>query len=236
MCVGSYRLVRIFQIGIIKMIKNYFYISLLASFVFIQLQAVTINGNDINTITSPGNTLMYKNVATNNIFISVKNGAIEIGSLRLNNYQGVKDFLKDLETDKDQLYQNVSKDRVTITSGAHIRLNGAYISGDNQVLLEAKSFVEITDAILKSKEIVLIGNDLNLERCFIDSDVLQIEATSPNSVFKILRFTFDKSTAIPATVQGKIDFANNETGEDFLITGANQVEIIFADHAFANKE
>lgn len=198
---------------------------------------IKINGKDINTLGKYGEIIGYTDHKENNIFLCVKNGNIEIGSLRLHNndLENARKIRNRLEELQDQLYKNVSRDEIVVGSGKYINVDGAYISGDNRILLNARTTINISSAILKSKEIILSGSAFKFSECFTEVDTLQIESTNPESIFEIIRFKFNKGSVSTPATEGQIDFMSDETTGDFIVVGAQEVGIQFSKKAFENK-
>jgi hypothetical protein len=212
------------------------YIFALMVFVYTNTCAVTINGRDINDLVKKGDALTYTDLKSENIFFSIKNGNIEIGSLKLTNIEDVANSFKELENNKDQLSKWLSEDTVHAKSGAHIKINGGYVSGNNKVVLDAHTSINISNAIIKSKKVALLGSEFKLDNCFIDTDTLQLEPNSSESLFEAIVFTFNKNIKIPTATQGHINFEKDETIEDFLVVGAQKVAILFSPRAFESDK
>ena len=79
---------------------------------------------------------------------------------------------------------------------------------------------------------VCIGNDLHFNGCFLETDRLHLESSLPLSLYKIIRFTLNKDSTRPCSVQGRIKFANDETTEELLVVGAQKVEFVLAPRAW----
>lgn len=216
--------------------KASFYVFMALCFGYASLSAVKVDGQELTSIIESGATLVCTDSSSNNICISVKDGNIEVGSLHLSNVEGVKDFLKQLKDGKDTLYQNISKDIVKLSLGSNILINGAYISGDSKVILETQKKIDISNAILKSKKVAFVGNELKADGCFLDTDELQIESNVPESIFQAIIFTFNKNIQIPASIAGEISFVKDETTGNLLVVGAQEVRIVFASKVFENNK
>ncbi len=198
--------------------------------------AVTFNGKDINDLLKPGQVLTYEDKNANNIVLRVKDNVITVGSFKkLSNLENVKGRYDNLEKKKDNIPQ-ISSKKLHNSSGKAMTVDGAYFVAADEIHLEAGSAMTISDAIMRSKEIFLISNQLNLNGCFTDSEMLQIETTAPSSLLKALRFTFNKNLQMTPLIQGNVDFESNNTIEDFIVLGAQKVEIIFADTAFEHTD
>lgn len=96
----------------------------------------------------------------------------------------------------------------------------------------AGSNLTLFDVILKSKEVFFESNKFDIHSCFIDADTLQLETSDPQSIFKAIRFTFNKNLPIIKCIQGILDFTSNETDGIFFVLGAQKVEILLSDRAF----
>jgi len=194
--------------------------------------AVTINGQNLKEIIKPDQVLVYENEKANHIAIRIQDGAIEIGQLDIqDDIKRVKQFYSEFQAKKDQLSLQSAKETYTSRSGAHMKVDGAYITGGKNIILEAAN-VDIANSILQSKDIIIRSNhSFKAYTCFVEADTLVLES-SPNSLFDI-RFTFSKNPAVPPLVQGTIDFWSNKTdGGAFVVVGACKVEISFAPRAF----
>lgn len=211
------------------------FVFFIALFTYNSSFAITINGEDINTLIKPEESLVYSSPGYDNICLRIKDGNIEIVHYELTNTETIKTFFNELESHKEELSRYTSKDTVSFSSGANISFEGAYISGDNKVLFNAQAAIEIVDSILKSKRVCLISSILKVHGCFLDTDVLHLQSNSPESLFQVIRFTFNKSIPFPALIQGQIDFAKNTTDGDFLVVGVQKVEFQFAPQVFKNR-
>ena len=193
---------------------------------------ITINGQNINEILTPGQTLLYENPTATNVTFSFKNGALEIGDTVLEQVESVATYRTELENNKHLLSQHSAGNRLISRSGGAISFNGAYITGGEQVILETGTALELYDAIVQSKEVIFACNSLKVGACFVDAPVLQIESSCPQSLIKIIRFTFNTELSARACIQGIIDFARNETDGAFIVLGAHKAEILLAPQAF----
>jgi hypothetical protein len=193
---------------------------------------ITINGRNINEILTPEQVLQYENLTATNVAVSLKDGALEIGDMVLDNLEAITTYRNELENNKHTLTQHAGGTRLASKSASALSFYGAYVTGDEQVVLDAGANLEIYNAIVQSKEVIFACNTLKVRACFVDAPILQLESSSPESLIKIIRFTFNTEQSAHACIQGILDFARNQTEEPFIALGACKAEIAFAPHAF----
>ncbi len=195
--------------------------------------AITVNGKNLNSIINPSQVLVYE-TKMDHIVIKIKDGNIEIGSVKLSNLEAAQEYYNELEDTKDQLCQKRAEDTLSIKAG-QIEVNHAYLEARNKVIVKSLTDLSITSAILKSKEVELIAQELKFSACFLNTDTadsLQIESNSPTSLIELIRFTFNKDLPVPAAIKGEINFVKNETNELLIAVRAQKVRIQFREHAF----
>lgn len=212
--------------------KKYFY-PILFSFASIintiSIAGLIINDKDINEYIKPGQSITSKYENPTDIVLKLKNGRLEIETAILQNPQEVPERFNKL---KKCNLNECSSGKSYIARSRTISLEGTYISSNEDIFLVASSNLELFGVILKSKEIFLGCNALDVQDCFIDANAIQIEISSPESMIKIIRLTFNKSSSILNMIEGKVDFSLNEIDGVFLILGLQRIDIVFSDKAF----
>lgn len=215
-----------------------FRIFVVLSMIFFVMQsyAIMVNGCELSTILSPDQSLFYTlpDDATHDygISLSIKDGDILIGAVKFDDVDSISAYCSFLRGKIEEMCQ-VEGRTIKFTSGGHISLQGIRFIGEKDIIFKAATHTRIADALLKADMIAFIGNDIELKNCFVDAATVDIlPKTSSNSICLIIRITFDPSMTIPAGIDGHIDFEHNKTMKEIIISGARNVEILFAEEAF----
>jgi hypothetical protein len=211
--------------------------TLIALFSYLPSNAVTLNGQEVSAYGKPGEPIVYRDKQATNITIRIRHGDISIRSISIPKMQidDIVDYYIDIEKHKDALSRNISKHALTTSSQQNIYAYGTYMASDTAIILQTNSSLDIKESLFKSPEVVLISNSIRLEKCFIGTKWLQIEPTNPDSIISMIIFVFDEKTPIPAYAQGFIDFSKDETIQDLVVLGAQEVGIVFKPKAYAPK-
>lgn len=213
-----------------KITAKFFFIALVL-FTNSAMQGFTVNGVKLSSIIKPGEVLFYDDPSKNNICLLFEKDGVKIGSLPLEHVQEVIEYRDYLLENKDKLYNQTSPDALTISSESSIELDGAYLSSDKIIQLEAQTDIIIDDAILKGESVILICNNIKSRATFIETNMLHIQAMDPASLIKVIRFTLNEGVTIPHTLNSA--FKLDETSGTLFVVGATKVEIVFDPQVLA---
>lgn len=194
---------------------------------------ITVNGQNINDIIKQGQALVcMAPIADHFLALQMKDGNMEIESFTFANSAFVQGELARITERKAQSPQ--VRGRIVEMKSNSLSFNGSWATAEESMILEGRAIIRFVDRFLHSKKIELIGNKMEFDRCYIDTDELIIQTNVPGSCCKIIRVTFKKDSSVLKGLQGCIDFANNETYGDYdlRLMGVEKIEIQFAPHAF----
>jgi len=194
---------------------------------------ILVNGTDLKEVVkSPDQALVCDSSGENNVCFSIKQGIIELGSADLQGLESVKKQRDNLKMRKSSLKRLSAGTVFSSSSGKFITLSNAYITGGNAVELQAGTHIELENVIIQSPEVLLECSKLQAWMCFIDADTVYIESSSPTSLIKSIRISFDRNATVPCCIQGTFDFESNETEGLFYAVGAQKISILFSPEVF----
>lgn len=193
--------------------------------------AIVVNDQDIRDILKPGEGLSYNNENNDGMVFAFDGKKLSIKSMNLNP-SGIKNHFAFLMQNRSQM-SNLNMGRVlNLTSSESSSHQYAYMTGKEEIVIQAGKELKIHDSILESPNVFLISNQIDLH-CFLkDCTYLQIETTSENSPFHIIRFTIPKNARLPIAVHGIINFETGEVTDDLIVIGASEITIKFNESAF----
>lgn len=195
--------------------------------------SIVVNGTDLKEVVkSPDQALVCDVPGKNNICFSMKQGVIKMGAADLQGVDSIKRQRHNLEIRKPSLTRLSTGTVFSSTSGKSITLPNVYISAGDAVELRAGIQIELENVIIQSPEVLLECSKLQAWMCFIDADTVYIESSSPTSLIKSIRISFDKNATVPCCIQGTFDFESNETEGLFYAVGAQKVSILFSPAVF----
>lgn len=209
---------------------------IMISLMFNLSATIKINNSDINTIAKPEQVISYKTKTSNNVAFFFNDNNLQLGSVSLENLDAIKESYAQLTTQKNNLASFKSRDKIILKSAKDNKHTHAYLSSEeNSIYLGSEEgCINIKESILESKEgIYLVTNYCDLSGCFIDkADFFQIEAVSDDSLFKIIKFTFQENDSLPHVIEGSINLNNGNMSKMFIVLGAKKVEILLHPTAF----
>ena len=168
------------------------------------LHAVTINNQSIDSIIKPGEVITLTFPERDNYIVcDIKNNNIDIKSLEFTP-------LSSPENDLKELFKKYSLSSIGLKSSDILpnkRINrNSHIIGD-RINIKSKKNIILTDCLLESPNIVIYGNQMSFQDCFlINPQFLSLSIDSSRSNYQTIQILFQDQTHIPTLFSGSIDF------------------------------
>ncbi len=195
--------------------------------------AVTINGKNLIHCVTPGQALVYEqNNESGTLYFRAKGTAIQVEFINTVLIKGIEKNYNYSEKFKNPFFNIVIKQH----GGGFISLDGMCLIGVESLYLQSDHTMKVASNALQQEDTALSAHSSKLLLCFATPRHLHIETTSLSSLYRIIRITFNKDTRTgPVLFQGHIDLEDNETHDNFIIVGAQKIEILFSERAFENS-
>lgn len=191
--------------------------------------AIKLNGKELSSIITPGRAAVCK-INDDLALISIKDGNIEVKSRILTKIGNINEKFNNLKNLGGGV--RFTSKEINLSAGIDMNNKGYFATAHEQIILQAGNKLSLASSILTAPTVVLACNKMNLTNCYIDADTLQIEVNSPKSFCEIISFKFKKDFPYPHIVEGTVDFENNQTIDDLLVFGVEEVRITFYPKAF----
>lgn len=220
---------------IIEKKYNLYLLALLFSYA--NIFAIKINGKELARIINPGQALSFKTNG-NLVNIHIRDGHIEIRSVELTDpliedmIGKMKGVYASLKKDLEDRSEGIQSQVIDISDSEDISYGNYYITGTENILLNAGNEISLISTLLTSKEIIFACKNCELKNCYINTDVLKIESNSPESICQIIILKFKKNIDLPYSVEGHLDFEKNITIGGLWALGVEEIVMSFSPRAF----
>lgn len=199
---------------------------------FANIFAIKINGSELNDIIKPYQSFIYE-VDNDLVSISMKDENINLESLKLDNAEEIKlDFDKLNKEGENNNYPKRVEWLMNFRNSS-VDCQSRYCNSDQPISIKAGNNVNILNSLLKAPSISVFCKKIDIN-CYSDTNIFQIESTTPDSLCNIIRFKFKKDRPFPAFLKGKMDLENNLTEGSFIAGGIETIEIVFSSKLFTS--
>lgn len=185
---------------------------------------VLVNGHELTSLIKPADEVLVFKPDHGNVGVRLTYNTIELGSIELTNSQDYNTPSTKLHKQAKECTQYISPD-ITIKS-EELSLRKNYFSAQ-RVWLDTSKDLVIYDTIIEAEKTFFGGAKMKFVGCSLVGDSLQLESCDPHSLIQVMIFKFNKKGDVKTGIQGTINFVDNSSAEDLIVTGVDTIEIAF---------
>ncbi len=196
---------------------------LLAGLLSSSLDGVTIHGEPLEKFVHPGEPIGFCFPENSIILLQMKNDDIGVREICLN-----KAATESLRESFDKFYSRSVRYTISGTVPNVINYENMHLK-QNEIELNAPILLDLINCILEAPYILMAGNRINLEDCFlINTQVLHLRTNKSSlSNYRKIQIVFYDKPQSPTIISGEIDFFSSNTEKTLCLTNVKEMIIDF---------
>lgn len=196
------------------------------------LHGMIIDGHPLSDVVPPNQSVNITFPKEDDVMmLKMEKGVLNSKSMRVDAINHFKEvFQKVIACKSNYLIKNWEK------SASIVNEHASHIVGEERINLQAKTLVRLTDCLLESPSISILGNKMSFDNCFlIKPKCLTIIGDRADSNYNIIQIIFRDNPQVPTIMFGKIDLNNDETKQELVFSNVQEIRVLFNSHAW-NKD